>query len=62
MGLAIVRPRRDLDVMRAKNAGIEISFRRLENQFFSGSGYPTLRAGGIRSKSCLGARLLSLCP
>jgi hypothetical protein len=36
MGLAIVR--RDLDVMRAKNAGIEISFRRLENQFFSGSG------------------------
>jgi hypothetical protein len=38
MGLAIVRPRRDLDVMRAKNAGIEISFRRLENQFFSGSG------------------------
>jgi hypothetical protein len=38
MSLAIVRPRRDLDVMRAKNAGIEISFRRLENQFFSGSG------------------------
>ena len=36
MGLAIVRPRRDLDVMRAKNAGIEISFRRLENQFFRG--------------------------
>ena len=38
MGLAIVRPRRDLDVMRAKIAGIEIWFRRLENQFFSGSG------------------------
>jgi hypothetical protein len=50
MGLAIVRPRRDLDVMRAKNAGIEISFRRLENQFFSGSGTRHTRRG-IRSKS-----------
>jgi hypothetical protein len=42
MGLAIVR--RDLDVMRAKNAGIEISFRRLEIIFFRGR-VPDIRAG-----------------
>ena len=59
MGLAIVR--RDLDVMRAKNAGIEISFRRLEINFFRGR-VPDIRAGEYDPNRCLGARPLSLSP
>jgi hypothetical protein len=40
MGLAIMPPRRDLDVLRAKNAGIETSFHWLEINCL-GVGYPT---------------------